>query len=461
MKVPLDAALRATEAALCDGDSAPATLRVSTDTRTLEAGDTFVALRGEHYDGHDFAAEAVRRGAAMLVLERPVPQARGVPAMLVPDCQRAYMALAGCARDLFRGRVVAITGSTGKTTTKAFLARLLAARYGNRVLAAPGNENNEIGVSKLLLRADNAEHDVLVVEIGARRYGDVAALVEIARPDVGILTNVGEAHLEIMGTRERLAETKWDLFVAGARAVLNADDAVSCERAATMRGQAHWFVAAPEGGSLERYERLQTLTALVGDRHLLTRAEGRALAVEVHLRVPGEYNRANAAAAIAGALELGVPLGDLAPRLSDLQPPAGRYDSIAIGGGIRLIYDAYNANASSMIAALDAFGAEAATRRIAVLASMAELGDESRVLHERVGAHAAGRVDVLVVQGEFAAELARGAERAGLGPAQIVRVGANAQAARWLREHARRGDVVLLKGSRKYKLEEIVEELQA
>jgi UDP-N-acetylmuramoyl-tripeptide--D-alanyl-D-alanine ligase len=461
MKVPLDAALRATKGALCDGDSAPATLRVSTDTRTLEAGDTFVALRGERHDGHEFAAEAVRRGAAMLVLERPVPQARGVPAMLVPDCQRAYMALAGCARDLFRGRVVAITGSTGKTTTKAFLARLLAARYGNRVLAAPGNENNEIGVSKLLLRADNAEHDVLVVEMGARRYGDIAALVEIARPDVGILTNVGEAHLEIMGTRERLAETKWDLFVAGARAVLNADDAVSRERAATMRGQAHWFVAAPEGGSLERYERLQTLTALVGDRRLLTRAEGRTHTVEVHLRVPGEYNRANAAAAVAGALELGVPLGDLAPRLSDLQPPAGRYDSIPIGGGIRLIYDAYNANASSMIAALDAFGAEAATRRIAVLASMAELGDESRVLHERVGAHAAGRVDVLVVQGEFAAELARGAERAGLGPAQIVRVGANAQAARWLREHARRGDVVLLKGSRKYKLEEIVEELQA
>ncbi len=460
MRIPLDAAMRATEATLSDGASAPNELRVSTDTRTLKPGDTFVALRGEHYDGHDFAADATRRGAAMLVLERPVPRARGTPTMLVHDALRAYMALAGRARALFGGRVVAITGSTGKTTTKAFVAQLLAARYGDRVLTAPGNENNEIGVSRLLLNADNAEHDVLVIEMGARKYGDVAALVEIARPDVGILTNVGEAHVEIMGSRERLAETKWALFSTGARAVLNADDAVSRARAATLRGEAHWFVAAPDG-SLERYDQLHVLTALLGDGRVLTRAEGRARAVDADLRLTGEYNRANAAAAVASALELGVPLDDLAPRLADLQPPPGRYDSIPIGGGIRLIYDAYNANASSMMAALNAFGAEAATRRIAVLASMAELGDESSVLHERVGAHAAGRVDVLVVQGEFAAELARGAERAGLEPGQIVRVGANAEAARWLREHARRGDIVLLKGSRKYKLEEIVEELRA
>ncbi len=460
MKIPLDAALRAIGAAPSGGEPAPSALRVSTDTRTLEPGDTFVALRGERYDGHDFVADAERRGAAMLVLERPVQTDR-TPAMLVPDSLQAYMALAGCARELFRGRVIAITGSTGKTTTKAFLAELLAARYGERVLAAPGNENNEIGVSKLLLSASNETHDVLVIEMGARKYGDVAALVAIARPHVGVLTNVGEAHLEIMGSRERLAETKWGLFGAGARAVLNADDAVSRARAATLHGEPHWFVAAPDARSLERHAQLSNLTAMIGGRRLLARADGRTQEVVVELAVAGGYNHANAAAAVAGALELGVPLVDLTPSLADLRPPTGRYDSIPIGGGIRLIYDAYNANASSMIAALDAFGAENATRRIAVLASMAELGDESPVLHERVGAHAAGRVDVLVVQGDFAAELARGAERAGLGSAQIVRVDANPQAARWLREHARRGDVVLLKGSRKYKLEEIVEELRA
>jgi UDP-N-acetylmuramoyl-tripeptide--D-alanyl-D-alanine ligase len=194
---------------------------------------------------------------------------------------------------------------------------------------------------------------------------------------------------------------------------------------------------------------------------LLRRVENRTHSSEVCVSVAGPYNRANVAAAIAGALELQVPLEALAAKLPNLQLPQGRYDSIALPGGVRLIYDAYNANASSMIAALDAFAEETASRRIAVLASMAELGDESETLHERVGAHAAGRVDVLLVQGEFATELARGAERAGLSADQIVRVAANSQAARWLREHARRGDVILLKGSRKYKLEEIVEELRA
>jgi len=461
LKIPLDAALGATSATLLDGEFAPAALRVSTDTRTLEPGDTFLALRGERYDGHDFAAEAVRRGAELLVLERRIGQTQGTPTMLVPDARRAYMALAGCARRLFRGRVVGITGSTGKTTTKTFLAQLLAMRYGDRVLVAPGNENNEIGVSRLLLRASNREHDVIVIEMGARQYGDVAVLVEIAAPHVGILTNVGEAHLEIMGSRERLADTKWALFGEGAQAVLNAGDAVSVARAVTLPAEPHWFAAVPDLRSLEPYRRLQTLTALVGNGRLLRRVVGRTHELETNVRVAGEYNRANAAAAIAGALELRVPLDRIAPSLADLQPPPGRYDSIPIGGGITLIYDAYNANASSMIAALDAFAGERASRRIAVLASMAELGDESPVLHERVGAHAAGFVDVLVVQGEFAAELARGAERAGLDAERIVRVAANAQAAHWLREHARSGDVVLLKGSRKYKLEEIVEELQA
>ncbi len=144
-----------------------------------------------------------------------------------------------------------------------------------------------------------------------------------------------------------------------------------------------------------------------------------------------------------------------------LRLPHGRYTRIAVKGGVQLIYDAYNANASGTMAALDAFALECASRRIAVLASMAELGEESAALHERVGAHAAERVDVLLVRGEYAAELARGAQRGGLSPGHIIRIGTNAQAARWLREHVRADDVVFLKGSRKYKLEEIVEELRA
>ncbi|MGA8533947.1 MAG: Mur ligase family protein, partial [Candidatus Tumulicola sp.] len=218
MKIALQQAISATHATVLDAESAPEDVRASTDTRTLREGDTFVALRGANFDGHDFTHEAVRRGARMLVVERADARVPGTAAMVVTDTQRAYMALASLARRLFNGRVLAITGSAGKTTCKAFVTQLLATRYGGRLIAAPGNENNEIGVSALLLRASNEEHDVVVVEIGARRFGDVAALVAVARPHVGILTNIGEAHVEIMGTRERLAETKWALFAEGAQA---------------------------------------------------------------------------------------------------------------------------------------------------------------------------------------------------------------------------------------------------
>jgi UDP-N-acetylmuramoyl-tripeptide--D-alanyl-D-alanine ligase len=454
MSLPLRAAIEAAGATLLDGDAAPPALRVSTDTRAIEPGDTFLALRGERFDGHDFAPEAVRRGAAMLVLERSDARVPGTAAMIVDDTLRAYMALAGAARMRFGGRVIAITGSTGKTTTKSFLVQLLAQKFGNRVLGAPSNENNEIGVSKLLLKLNDGDHGVAVVEMGARHFGDVAALVEIAAPEIGILTNVGEAHLEIMGSRERLEGTKWALFSRGARAVLNANDLVSRRRAGSLAAPPRWFAASElDAGDA------QPLTAFAGDR-LVHRSGGRTVEYHADVRVPGLHNRANLAAAIAGALELDVPLERLVAAIPELRLPQGRYDRLPAAGGIQVIYDAYNANASGMIAALDAFASETATRRIAVLASMKELGAESSALHERVGAHAAGKVDVLLVRGEYATELARGAERGGLHSGQIVRIGTNAQAADWLREHARPDDLVLLKGSREYKLEEIVEELR-
>jgi UDP-N-acetylmuramoyl-tripeptide--D-alanyl-D-alanine ligase len=150
MKLPLERALRATGATLQHAENAPALVRVSTDTRTIEPGDTFLALRGERYDGHGFIGEALRRGAVMLIVDRGPAHAPATATMLVAETRRAYMALAGAARDLFSGRMVGITGSTGKTTSKAFIAALLTTRYGDRVLVSPANENNEIGVSKLL-----------------------------------------------------------------------------------------------------------------------------------------------------------------------------------------------------------------------------------------------------------------------------------------------------------------------
>jgi UDP-N-acetylmuramoyl-tripeptide--D-alanyl-D-alanine ligase len=458
MMLPLHVAVEATGAVLEGAEFAPAQLRISTDTRTLEPGDTFLALRGEHFNGNDYASEAVRRGAALLILDEPQARVAGTASMLVENTNRAYMALAAAARDRFAGRVIGITGSAGKTTTKVLLVQLLATRYGQRVVAAPANENNEIGVSRLLLGLSNERHDAVVVEMGARRAGDIAALVKIARPQTGVLTNVGEAHLEIMGSRQALEDTKWALFGLGARAVLNAEDAVSRRRAASLPEPPHWFAALADGANVERDGRV---TALLGSSRLVDRAAGATREYSVDVRLPGAHNRANLAGAFAAALDAGAPIEPLLAALPELQLPAGRFESLRIAGRPRVIFDAYNANASGAIAALDAFAQEAGERRIAVLGSMAELGEEAAELHERVGAHAATKVDALLVGGDYAASFARGAERAGLSSQRIVRFATNSEAAAWLRANARPEDVVLLKGSRKYKLEEIVEELKA
>jgi UDP-N-acetylmuramoyl-tripeptide--D-alanyl-D-alanine ligase len=457
VKLPIHAALDAAEGTLFEADAAPAEVRVVTDTRTLEPGDTFLALRGPNFNGHDYTAEAVRKGAAMVVIDEPQARVPGTPAMLVERTLRAYMGLAAASRARFAGRVIGITGSAGKTTTKGLMLQLLATHYGDRVAASPANENNEIGVSRLLLDLSNERHDVAVVEMGARHPGDIALLVHIARPQIGVLTNVGEAHLEIMGSRRELEDTKWALFGLGAKAVINANDDVSIERAGTLAEPPHWFAARAADAAVDPSART---TALLGSTRLLECEDGRTREYAVDVRLPGHHNRSNLAAALAGALEAGASLEPMIAAIPALELPEGRYQSIRLAGRPRIVYDAYNANASGVVAALDAFAQEAGERRIAVLASMAELGGEALELHERVGAHAATKVDVLLAGGEFAETLARAAERAGLSSERIVRFATNGEAAAWLRANARPEDVVLLKGSRKYKLEEIVEELK-
>ncbi|HZZ66001.1 MAG TPA: UDP-N-acetylmuramoyl-tripeptide--D-alanyl-D-alanine ligase [Candidatus Baltobacteraceae bacterium] len=453
MKLTVQHAAKATAGRVFHAARFPEHLTIVTDTRSIRPGDVFLALRGERFDGHAYLAQAVAGGAAAVIIDEPASVIAEVPTLLVADTKRAYMSLAGAVREEFHGQVIGITGSTGKTTTKYLLAQLLAGAYGDEnVLASPANENNEIGVSKLLLSASE-HHRVLVVEMGARHQGDIAELVRIARPQVGVLTNIGDAHLEIFGSREGLARTKWGLFSLGAQAVLNARDSESALRAASLPAPPLWFGAGEPGPP--------GVYITQADKLILTHG-GSPLELSLDIRLPGAHNRANLAAALAAALLSGVSPEHLARMVPSLALPAGRYETIAIENGTRLIYDAYNANTAGMIAALDAFADEDAERRIAVLASMAEIGADAPAMHERIGAHAASRgVDVLLVSGDFAESVAAGAVAAGLPAERIVTYGENAEAARWLQRHARPRDVVLLKGSRKYKMEEIVSALRS
>jgi UDP-N-acetylmuramoyl-tripeptide--D-alanyl-D-alanine ligase len=454
MRLPSNDAIAALGGTVVNRDRLPATIAVSTDTRAIRPSETFLALRGERFDGHRFIAQAVTSGASAVIVDDAGVVPEGLAAIIVPDTLAAYLALGGLSRARVRGPVVAVSGSAGKTTTKAFIVRALEAA-GRAVTATPENENNEIGVAKFLLALGDGDERIAVVEMGARNYRDLAPLVGAARPDVAVLTNIGEAHLAIMGSRERLAETKWGVFERGARAVLNLADTASIARASTLTAAPLWFgidAERPPEGARGVIVRMDDLLAISGN-------ELRAL--PLHVDVPGDYNRRNLAAAIATVWAAGVDPATITASSPHFDLPHGRYERMTIAGGPTVIYDAYNASMSGAIATLSAFARERATRRIVVFGSMAELGDDAAAMHERVGAAAAEAADVVLAGGEFASSIASGARAAGIAAASLVTYATNDDAIAWLREHAREDDLVLLKGSRMYHMEQIVAGLSA
>ncbi len=441
------------------GGPFPQRFGVSTDTRTLQRGDVFVALRGERYDGHDYLETALAAGAAALIVSEEGRVPAGAAALAVADTTRAYLALGGVALRQSDAQVAAVTGSTGKTTTKAFLAQLLEVVAPGRVAATVANENNEIGVAKLLLSLP-PDAAFAVVEFGARHYGEIEPLATAAQPHVAVLTNVGDAHLEIMGSHARLAETKWGIFATGARAVLSVVDAVSRERAPGLSSVIVWAALEGEGDDVALRDS-DVLVRLIGRERLEIRTPEGVASFTTHVGIAGEHNRRNAVAAAAAAFALYVAPADIAHGLANLALPPGRYERVKLGD-FEAIYDAYNASMSGTLATLASFGWEAAGRRIAVLGSMAELGPDSAAMHERVGAAAAGAgLTALLVGGDFAEDLARGAGEAGFAASAIVTFASNADAVAWLRAHLLPRDLILLKGSRRYRLEEILSGLQA
>jgi UDP-N-acetylmuramoyl-tripeptide--D-alanyl-D-alanine ligase len=457
MKLPLLDAIDAMRARAIEHAALPDELSVRTDTRALERGATFLALRGERFDGHGYVAEAFARGAACAIVDDPAAVPPGRPALVVTDTLQAYLDLGGLGRGRIRGTVVGITGSTGKTTTKQFLSGLLRGA-GMAATATPENENNEVGVARFLCGLEDGDRRVAIVEMGARKHRDLDVLVAAARPDIGLLTNVGEAHLEIMGTRERIAETKWALPAAARRAVLDLGDEVSRSRAATLSSPPMWF-----GIDDERPPAGERAVVLGPDVARTIAADGRTQTQRVTISFPGDHNRRNLAGAFAAALlcaEAASGSADPAPfaaAVASLALPHGRYEVVELAGGIRVVFDAYNASLSGTLATLGTFARENAARKIAVLGSMAELGADAPAMHRKIGELAA-RLDVVLAGGSFAADTARGVESAG---GTVVRYATNDDAVGWLRANVRSGDAILLKGSRVYKMEQIAEALGA
>jgi UDP-N-acetylmuramoyl-tripeptide--D-alanyl-D-alanine ligase len=417
---------------------------VVVDSRDVEAGGLFVALPGERVDGSDYAAAAVAAGATAVLAELPLD----VPCVVVHDGVAALGRLARAVLDRLPDvPVVGITGSAGKTSTKDLLAAVLA---GAAPTVAPrGSFNNEVGVPLTVLRADAATR-FLVVEMGARGVGHIADLCRIAPPRVGVVLNVGTAHVGEFGGRDAVATAKGELVEAlpsaadGGVAVLNVDD--PSVRAMAARTKARVVGAGESPGADVRAVDVD-VDGSGRPRFMLAAGAG---AEPVHLRLHGEHHVANALAAAAAALSLGLPLAPVAAALSRAEPASRwRMEVTEREDGVTVVNDAYNANPESMRAALKALAVLGRGRRTwAVLGEMLELGDGSAAEHDAIG-RLAVRLDVsrLVVVGAGARALHTGAVHEGSWGEESVFVPDAEAAHRLLAEQLRPGDVVLVKSS--------------
>ena len=432
---------------------------VSTDTRDDLAGKLFVALIGATHDAHAFLAQALAGGATGLLVSRPeaVPAGAEAAVFAVADTTLALGALAAGHRAGFAGPVVAITGSNGKTTTKEMCAAILSGL--GPCLKNRGNLNNNIGLPLTLLERD-AAHRTLVVEIGMNHRGEIAPLVAIAKPTVGVITNVGTAHIEHLGSREAIALEKGDLVAAlpaTATAVLNADDPRALAQQGRTQARVLSFGTAAGAGV-----RAEHVTAL-GERGFAFDLVTAGARTAVQVSGLADSTVPNALAAAAAALAAGASLDAVAEGLARYRPIGGRMERVALPRNIILINDTYNANPQSMQVALESLAKlKGRSRAIAVLGDMGELGDSALEAHRATGKLVATLgLDHLFALGHFARPLADAAVGAGMA-SERVHVGETHEAiASAVRELLQGNDWVLVKGSRSMKMERVVEALAA
>lgn len=457
-----DEVLAATGGTLLKGTTGRLVQRVCTDSRKVRKGDLFVALKGARFDGHRFIDEVFTRGANGVVVEafpcrtknsEPV-RAWSVPFVVkVEDSLKAYQDLATFHRARFDIPVVAVTGSNGKTTTKEMVAKTLSQRW--RLKKTAGNLNNRIGLPQTVLGL-TAVHQAAVLELGVDAEGQTTRLAEIARPTVGLITNVGHDHLEFFGSVEGSARAKAELLALlpqDGAVVLNADDPYY----EFFRRRARCAVVS--FGFREQADVRGSHVQRKGARtefrcHVAGRRRSHRLALQVH----GAHNVSNALGAIAVGHVLGLSVANVATGLSRFRPVAMR-SQVFSWQGVTVIQDYYNANPDSMKAAVTLLQELGTGRRtIAVLGDMLELGTETRTLHREVGAFLAGsRVSLLVACGELGREVAQGASTGGMTPSRVFEARGVNDAARILEKLVESGDVVLLKASRSMQFERLAD----
>ena len=424
----------------------------SIDSRTIQPGEVFFAIKGERLDGHDFVENALSSGAIAAIVARAhldrYPSKQNL--IVVEDTLAALQTLATAVRMLWNKPLIAVTGSAGKTTTKDAIAHLLTSRY--RVLKSEGNLNNHFGLPLQLLKLQ-PEHEMAVVEMGMSHAGEIAALARIGRPDVGVVTCVAPVHLEFFSSVAEIARAKFELIEgvhAGGIAVLNADDPYVSQFGRDFHGKVVMY--GIEHPADVRGEDIREL----GEQGIEFTLVVDSVRERVKLPLIGKHNVMNLLAASAVGLEYKLTPSEIAGAISSLQAPSKRGEVLHLGGAT-IINDCYNSNPTALNSMVDALGNMSAQRRIVVAGEMLELGPAGEEMHAASGEHMAGKVDVLIGVRGLASALVGAAHKVGIDSHFVP---SPEEAGEMLAKMVRPGDVVLLKASRGVKLERALEILQ-
>ena len=425
---------------------------VTTDSRQAAPGCVFVAFPGEKFDGHDYAAKALEAGAAWVVLNHPVDGVPEEKTILCPDSYQAMMRMGANYRAQYSPKVVGVTGSVGKTTTKDFCAVALSAL--GPTIKTEGNQNNELGLPRTLFQI-GADTRYAVLEMGMNHAGEIGRLSRCAKPDVAIITCIGLSHIGNLGSQENICKAKLEIcegMAEGAPLVLNYDDEFLRKAQLPAHVRPVWYSMTSQEADVYASAIRQEDD---GMSFLLDDAENGCFMV--HIPALGRHNVANALAAYCAASQLGLTPKEAIQQMKSFRQ-TGMRQQMVDSHGVRLIEDCYNANPNSMQAALAMFKDYPCKRRFAVLADMLELGDEARAAHEEVGRLVAqSGIDVLITYGELAHRTATVAAAKGV---RTIHANNYDEIGEFLAKAARPGDAVLFKGSRAMALENAVEKMR-
>ncbi len=448
--------LEATGGELITGSLDEMVTGVSTDSRHLKGGELFLALQGEHHDGHDYLEEVIAKGAAALIVDRSV-MARAKNLIQVKDTLRALGDLAHAWRKRFQIPVVAITGSNGKTTTKDLTAAVLGSQWC--VLKTEGNFNNLIGLPLTLLRLDE-KIQVAVVEMGMNRSGEIDRLAEIAEPQIGVITNIARAHLEGMGNLSRIARTKGELLARlpeGGLCVLNKEDSYFTTLSKLAQKKVKRGVKT-FGKKRGDYHCLSITADGLKGTHILAKVGSKKLKLKLNLL--GQHNVSNVLAAVAVGDSLGISLSHMKKGLESYYPASKRMETVSLPRKIDVINDCYNANPDSMMVSLDFFKEISVKRRhVAILGEMLEMGSQAAKYHREVGVKAGqSGVNLLFAVGAHAIDIVRGARKK-MKATSCFAFDSLEEALPSIRLRLLPGDLVLVKGSRGMRMERVTEEI--